>query len=87
MFKAMALSTRFLVFILGFSLLVSTFDAIPISRIRNLISEEHSPDVSGNIHSGSLEDSWDESIVSRRMDLTTNDYQGSGANDRHTPSP
>ncbi|PWA62904.1 hypothetical protein CTI12_AA245210 [Artemisia annua] len=80
----MASCIRFIVLLLGFLLLVSTFNAIPVSRTMNL-NDEGSLEVSRTTYSESIDDNWDESILSRRMMISTNDYPGSGANDRHTP--
>ncbi|GKC08897.1 hypothetical protein Tco_1000507 [Tanacetum coccineum] len=77
----MASSTRFIVLLLGFLLLVSTFNAIPVSRTINL-NDEGSLEVSSTTYSESVDGSWDESILSRRMMIST-----TGANNRHTPRP
>ncbi|KAK1427210.1 hypothetical protein QVD17_15893 [Tagetes erecta] len=84
----MASQNTFLVLLLAFSLFVSTFNAIPISRNMNLI-DEGSTEVSRDIHLGheNLEDNWDRRRLSRRMDISTDDYPGSSANGRHTPTP
>ncbi|KAI7756030.1 hypothetical protein M8C21_019312 [Ambrosia artemisiifolia] len=88
MCKVMASQNTFLVLILGFSLLVSTFNAIPISRIVNLI-DEGPLEVSSNNRATheNLKYNHDGRRLSRRMDISTDDYPGSGANDRHTPMP
>nr|GEV17235.1 putative copia-type protein [Tanacetum cinerariifolium] len=75
--NTMASSTRFIVLLLGFLLLVSTFNAIPVSRTINL-NDEGSLEVSSTTYSESVDGSWDESILSRRMMISTNDYPGSG---------
>ncbi|PWA62905.1 hypothetical protein CTI12_AA245220 [Artemisia annua] len=83
----MASSTRFIVLLLALFLLVSTFNAIPISRTINL-NDQESLEVSRNTRSENIEaERWDESMLSRRMAISTNDYPGSGANDSHTPLP
>ncbi|KAI3762645.1 hypothetical protein L1987_53084 [Smallanthus sonchifolius] len=71
----MVSQNTFLAFLLGFSLLVSTFNANPITRTVYLIDEE-SLEVSSNNHltHENLEDNWDERRLSRRMDISTNDY-------------
>ncbi|GJT63991.1 hypothetical protein Tco_1015471 [Tanacetum coccineum] len=51
------------------------------------LNDEGSLEVSSTTYSESVDGSWDESILSRRMMISTNDYPGSGANNRHTPRP
>ncbi|KAL8261290.1 hypothetical protein R6Q59_025339 [Mikania micrantha] len=79
----MASHQKLLILILGFSMLVSTFTAIPnFSRTMNLIDEGSLDQTHEN-----PEDIWEGMRLPRRMDMSTNDYPGSSANDRHTPMP
>lgn len=34
-----------------------------------------------------MEETAVDDVINARMDLESNDYSGSGANDRHTPKP
>ncbi|MFS7912260.1 hypothetical protein Hanom_Chr02g00127951 [Helianthus anomalus] len=88
MCKVMASQNTFLVLLLGFFLLVSTFKAIPISRTMNLI-DEGPLEVTSNTHvtHENIKNHRDGRRLSRKMDISTDDYSESGANDRHTPMP
>ncbi|KAJ3677386.1 hypothetical protein LUZ60_003110 [Juncus effusus] len=77
-----------LVIALAFSLLIISSNAISSSRVQNLFHETKdssmdNPKVIIIIDEISIE----EGMIKGRMDIETNDYPGSGANNRHTPKP
>ncbi|KAK9996091.1 hypothetical protein SO802_020777 [Lithocarpus litseifolius] len=75
-----------LVLLLVFSQLIS-LNAVPVTRIGNLMHGHQARPVSQNTHMLATEEKWDEQTFSGRMDVELHDYPGSGANNRHTPKP
>ncbi|CAN4088453.1 unnamed protein product [Withania somnifera] len=75
---------------LWFSHVICLTNAVPITRITNLvmdIPQEHYKMLENNPMVKSLE--VEETIITRRVleAEEINDYPGSGANNRHTPRP
>ncbi|KAH7859157.1 hypothetical protein Vadar_032305 [Vaccinium darrowii] len=77
---------RLLVVLLSFSFLIG-LNAAPTSRTRNLMVRSEVFRVSENTNLGNTEGKLKRQRVIRRMDVELNDYPGSGANNRHTPTP
>ncbi|KAF5195878.1 hypothetical protein FRX31_014539 [Thalictrum thalictroides] len=87
-----AATSLHLLLILLFCSQIISMTAVPISRSKNLFHETQVQDLaaSKNFHQGITEDAWEEELtINDRMDLesTTNDYPGSGPNNRHIPRP
>nr|GMC48347.1 50S ribosomal protein [Ipomoea batatas] len=66
-----------LIFLCFSHLLIPMAAAIPLTRSRNLQTQEY--EEPSYPHKGKM------MMVMRRMDVEVNDYPGSGANHRHTP--
>ncbi|PSR95799.1 hypothetical protein CEY00_Acc21931 [Actinidia chinensis var. chinensis] len=80
------ISFRLLVILLSFSYLIF-LNAAPITRKRSLMLEPQGYRVLANTHLENAEEILKVERTIRRMDVEINDYPGSGANNRHTPTP
>ncbi|PKA56772.1 hypothetical protein AXF42_Ash002075 [Apostasia shenzhenica] len=82
------ISLLLLMLLIAFALLLSS---IPSSRSERKLLEgakKETPGCRKPIQMvGRVRAVEKEAVVSERMDIETNDYPGSGANDRHTPKP
>ncbi|PIA62733.1 hypothetical protein AQUCO_00200632v1 [Aquilegia coerulea] len=89
---AAATSLHLLLILLFCSHQIISMSAVPISRSKNLLHETKAQDLvaSKNFHQGITEEAWEEELtINDRMELesSTNDYPGSGPNNRHIPRP
>lgn len=75
--------------ILGFSCIIIGSNAVPITRTKNLVLENHgSFPASMNSHLDAVEAMQEKTFIERKLaDIELQDYPGSGANNRHTPRP
>ncbi|XP_058077334.1 uncharacterized protein LOC131225759 [Magnolia sinica] len=80
-------SLHLLVILLGFSHLIA-LNATPLTRTQKMLQDPQGLVASGNSQKTTTEEAyaWEhEDMINGRMDLESQDYPGSGANNRHTP--
>ncbi|XP_020090893.1 uncharacterized protein LOC109711928 isoform X2 [Ananas comosus] len=78
--------TLFLILLVFCSLIISS-TSIPPTRIQRTLHEGGERLIEDFKQEERMEEAAVDDVINARMDLESNDYQGSGANDRHTPKP